>query len=558
MIKVLTIWFSIGLISSIAAQSFGDNFKIAYPKLVHQGKSFEVSIITSNELDNADQLDLYVIPKRGIKPEEIILRFEEEASELEFLSASSEGYLYDAVMCSIDLTQSVFENGGSFFQILMKFQSELIDYSEIEFYGEFRKNNRVVDYLHSSDNELISDYPNHHRIKINFYNSSLNERALLLKSGSEFSVRSDMIFENDLLFEFWINLNRNSFPFLEIKNKNTELVEYNLTSNDFQIVTAESEFNSELFVTPHFIPKNVWIHFSILFSFKNKQVEFYCDGMDLALFGIPDDIVPGDLIFSFINKNEGEILIDQVRVIDLNEPIISSFNSRTFSSFVSEKSETKLQLSFNETTLSDLAKINLITLSNGSIIPSDAPLFARAPELNIMVLSNFYELTWGGGDFANATKYIVEKAHGEEGFKEIYGIDSDNSNDKGFTFLSERKDNSEVIFFRVKQINKDGSIVYSSQVKIGQGELQEFRIGQNFPNPFNPSTQISVEVVEASEFEIVVYNLEGKEVAALFQGYLAQGEYHFTFDGSELPSGIYLYKISSPNFNQTKKMILAK
>ena len=56
----------------------------------------------------------------------------------------------------------------------------------------------------------------------------------------------------------------------------------------------------------------------------------------------------------------------------------------------------------------------------------------------------------------------------------------------------------------------------------------------------------------------MVYNLEGKEVAALFQGYLAQGEYHFTFDGSELPSGIYLYKISSPNFNQTKKMILAK
>ncbi|MEJ2196034.1 MAG: T9SS type A sorting domain-containing protein [Ignavibacteriaceae bacterium] len=91
------------------------------------------------------------------------------------------------------------------------------------------------------------------------------------------------------------------------------------------------------------------------------------------------------------------------------------------------------------------------------------------------------------------------------------------------------------------------------KVKIGQAEIQEFILGQNFPNPFNPSTLISVEVLEASEFEIVVYGLEGQEIEVLFKGYLTQGEYQFKFDGSDIPSGIYLYKISSPNFNQTKK-----
>jgi hypothetical protein len=558
MIKVLTIWFSIGLISSIAAQSFSDNFKLAYPNLVHQGRSFEVSIITSNELNNADKLDLYIIPKRGIKPEEFLLRYEKEVTEIEFFSASSEGYLYDAVMCSIDLTKAALENSGSFFQILMRFQSEITDYSEVEFYGEFRKNNRIVDYLHSSDNELLSDYPSHHRIKINFYTSNISEKALLLETGSEFSVQTEMNIQNDLLFEYWINLNQKGFPFLEIKNKNTELVEYRLTLNDFQIVTAESDFNSELFVTPHFVPNNVWLHFSVLFSFNNKHVEFYCDGKELALFGMPLSLSSSELVFSFTNEDVGEFKLDQLRLIDLNESIVNTFKSRTFSSFVSDKSKTKLQLSFNETALTDLMQIEYVSLSNGSIIPSDAPLFARAPELNIKVLSNFYELTWGGGDYASAAKYIIERAEGEKGFQEIYGIDSDNSDDKELTFLSERRDNSEVIYFRVKQINKDGSTVYSSQVKIGQAEIQEFIIGQNFPNPFNPSTQISVEVVEASEFEIVVYTLEGKEVAVLFQGNLAQGEYQFTFDGSELPSGIYLYKVSSPNFNQTKKMILAK
>ncbi|UCH66642.1 MAG: T9SS type A sorting domain-containing protein [Ignavibacterium sp.] len=558
MIKVLAILFSYGLISSVAAQSFSDNFKLAYPNLVHQGKSFEVSIITSNEFNNADKLDLYVIPKRGIKPDEFLLRFEKEVTEIEFSGASSEGYLYDAVMCSIDLTEAVLEESGSFFQILMRFQSELIDYSEIEFYGEFRENNRLVDYLYSSDIKLLSDYPNHHRIKLNFYTSSINEKALLLESGSEFTVQTDIDIQNDLLFEYWINLNQKGYPFLEIKNSNTDLVEYRLTLNDFQIATAESDFNSELFVTPHFVPSNVWLHFSALFLFNNKQVEFYCDGMELASFRMSPSLTSNELIFSFINGNVGEFQIDQLRVIDLNESITSTFNSKTFSSFVSEKSKTKFQLSFNETTLSDLGQIEFISINNGTITPSDAPVFSRAPELNIKILSNFYELTWGGGDYANAAKYIVERAEGESGFQEVYGIDSDDSGKKDLTFLSERKDDSEVIYFRVKQINKDGSVLYSSQVKIGQAEIQEFILGQNFPNPFNPSTQISVEVVESSEFQIVVYTLEGKEVEVLFEGYLAQGEYQFKFDGSELPSGIYLYKVSSPNFNQTKKMILAK
>ena len=558
MINVLSILISLGLISSVAAQSFGDNFKLAYPNLVHQGKSFEVSIITSNEFNKADKLDLYVIPKRGIKPEQFLLRFEDEVKEIEFSSASSEGYLYDAVMCSIDLTNSALRNNGSFFQVLMRFHGEAPDYSEIEFYGEFRKNNRIVDYLQSSENELLSDYPNHHRIKINFYNSNYNEKALLLKNDSEFSINTDIDIQNDLLFEFWINLNQTGSPFLEVKNKNTELVEYSLISNEFQIVTAKSDFSNELFVEPHFIPNNVWNHFSVLFSFSTKQVEFYCNGIDLAAFGISSIISSGDLIFSFSAKDESEIKIDQIRVIDLNEPIMSIFNSRTFSSFISEKSETKLQLSFNETSVSDLMNIGLITLNNADIIPSDAPIFARAPQLNVKILSNFYELTWNGGDYVNASKYIVEKAEGDKGFKEIYQIDPDNTREKDFTYLSERRENSEVIYFRVKQINTDGSAVYSSQVKIGQAEIQEFILGQNFPNPFNPSTQISVEVLEASEFEIVVYGLEGQEIEVLFKGYLTQGEYQFKFDGSDLPSGIYLYKISSPNFNQTKKMILAK
>ena len=558
MFKIFTIGISLVWFSIVTGQSFGDNFKLAYPDLVHQGKSFEVSIITSNEFEIADMLDLYIIPKSGIKPDAFYLQIDNQVMEIEYTSASTEGYLYDAVMFSIDLTQSAFENGSSFFQILMRFKSEFVDYSEIEFYGEFRKNNRLVDYLNSTSKQLMSDYPNHYRIKINFYKSRIREKALLLQPNSEFSIRTDLNIQNNMLFEYWINLTQNREPFLEIKNNSTNLVEYSLVTNEYQILTCESAFNNELSMTPHFMPDNGWNHISILFSFTESKIDFYCNEKKFSEFEMPSNLSANDLRFSFTNEGAANFQIDQLRVIDYNESITASFKNRTFSNFISDSSEVKVQFSFNETTLPDLLSQEFLFLDNVVLIASDAPIFERAPGLNIEVFNNYYELTWSGGDFENAKHYIVERSDGENAFVEIYNIDADNLKDKKFSFITDRGKNFEIIYYRVKQINKDGSVVYSSQVKIGQGELEEFIINQNFPNPFNPSTQISIEVLVDSNFEILVYSLEGKEVGVLHNGFLAKGKYQFKFDGSELPSGIYLYKVSSPNFSRTKKMILAK
>ncbi len=83
--------------------------------------------------------------------------------------------------------------------------------------------------------------------------------------------------------------------------------------------------------------------------------------------------------------------------------------------------------------------------------------------------------------------------------------------------------NNEIVFYRVKQINKDGSVVYSSQVKVGQGLSEPFIVEQNFPNPFNPKTSIEVELLEDNEVTIVIYNLEGREVTQLYKGFLIKG-----------------------------------
>jgi hypothetical protein len=559
MFRILTIWISLCWVSLIPAQAFGDNFKLAYPGLVHQGKSFGISLITSNEFENADQLDLYIIPQRGIKLDEVILQTENEIKKIEFYSASSDGYLYDAVMCTIDLTGFVPGEGSSFFQVLMKFNSEFVDYSEIEFYGEFRRDNRIVNYLMNSSAELASDYPNYYRVKIDFYNvTDIGEKALFLKPQSEFSILPKLNIENNMLIDFWIMLNQKASTFLEIKNKQTDLVEYRLATNEFQILTAESDFHTENIILPNFIPNDVWLHFSILFSFNEYKIKFYCNSRLFSEFKLPVSVTENEFIISFINSAEGSFLLDQLRILDYNEPIEAAFRGRHFSSFISENSEIKLQFTFNETTLADLIQSEFVQLNNAALVSSDVPIFSRAPELNLRILNNFYELTWSGGDYSNSDIYIVELAEGENGFVEVHSINAENIKEKKYTFLSERIDNSEIIYFRIKQINKDGSIVYSSQLKVGQGEQEEFIIGQNYPNPFNPTTQISIEVLQGSDYEIIVYNLEGKKISVLHEGFLAVGNYAFTFDGSDLPSGIYLFKAWSPNSSQTKKMILAK
>ncbi len=86
----------------------------------------------------------------------------------------------------------------------------------------------------------------------------------------------------------------------------------------------------------------------------------------------------------------------------------------------------------------------------------------------------------------------------------------------------------------------------------------EFKLNQNYPNPFNPTTQISYSVPEASHVTIEVFNVVGKRVATLINEEKQPGTYDVTFDGSNLASGIYLYRLQAGSYVSTRKLILAK
>ena len=87
---------------------------------------------------------------------------------------------------------------------------------------------------------------------------------------------------------------------------------------------------------------------------------------------------------------------------------------------------------------------------------------------------------------------------------------------------------------------------------------QQYTLSQNYPNPFNPSTQIQYALPEATQITLEVFNSVGQKVMDLVNGQQPAGYPTATFVASGLSSGVYLYKLTTPSFTETKKMLLIK
>ena len=111
---------------------------------------------------------------------------------------------------------------------------------------------------------------------------------------------------------------------------------------------------------------------------------------------------------------------------------------------------------------------------------------------------------------------------------------------KGFTILYRKY---EKVVTNIEEINDNPS---------------SFTLKQNYPNPFNSKTTITFIINQPAETRLVVYNYLGQKVVELMNAHLNQGEYEIIFDASDLPSGLYLYRLQSGDFEETHKMLLLK
>ena len=131
-------------------------------------------------------------------------------------------------------------------------------------------------------------------------------------------------------------------------------------------------------------------------------------------------------------------------------------------------------------------------------------------------------------------------------------IECTNNNDLGLILMINNKNwnGFQEIYKKVYDI-----ITYIAEIS---SKPLNFSLMQNYPNPFNPSTTIEFTLPKSEFVKVKVYDILGREVSTLVSMKLNQGKHTYTFDGKNLASGIYYYRIEAGNFIQTRKMIYLK
>ena len=112
---------------------------------------------------------------------------------------------------------------------------------------------------------------------------------------------------------------------------------------------------------------------------------------------------------------------------------------------------------------------------------------------------------------------------------------------------------------------------YSEWIVIGQAieqpvgiddklssQIENYNLFQNFPNPFNPLTNISYSLPHSGNIRLIIYNLLGEEIAHLVEGRQSAGYHSISWNASNVASGIYFYRLQAGDFVQTRKMVLLK
>lgn len=168
-------------------------------------------------------------------------------------------------------------------------------------------------------------------------------------------------------------------------------------------------------------------------------------------------------------------------------------------------------------------------------------------------------LTWITGTEKNNYGFEIQKkaASGSYvtiGFVKGQGTTTQRS-DYSFT---DKNPEAGKYFYRLKQVDFDGQFSYSNEVEIDVKPVYSFSLDQNYPNPFNPTTTISYTLPEKSMAKLIVLNAIGEEVAVLLNQEQEAGYHKINFNGLNLTSGVYFYKLVAKEFTSVKKLILMK
>ncbi len=170
------------------------------------------------------------------------------------------------------------------------------------------------------------------------------------------------------------------------------------------------------------------------------------------------------------------------------------------------------------------------------------------------------ELIWQTATEKNNLGFEVQRSTDGKNFTKIAFVQGHGTTTKpSFYNYSDNAGSANVYFYRLKQIDLNGTYEYSKTVETNASLPTQFSLEQNYPNPFNPSTTIKFTVAKSGISTLKIYNALGQEVATLFNSQTDAGQvYSVNFNASNLASGIYFYQLKQGSQIQTQKMLLMK
>jgi len=192
---------------------------------------------------------------------------------------------------------------------------------------------------------------------------------------------------------------------------------------------------------------------------------------------------------------------------------------------------------------------------------NDNPLPVEMTYFTNTVKDNTVNLQWQTAIEINNSGFQIERSTSDNNnwttvsFVRGFG---NKSNPTSYQFTDKNLQKG-IYKYRLKQVDYNSNYEYfnlNSNVTIAAPK--NYTISQNFPNPFNPVTNITYNLPVDGKVSIKVYDISGREISTLADGNMTAGYHTVSFDASNLPSGVYFYKISADNFKDTKKMTLIK
>ena len=179
-------------------------------------------------------------------------------------------------------------------------------------------------------------------------------------------------------------------------------------------------------------------------------------------------------------------------------------------------------------------------------------------------------LSWKVSNPKNLNKFKLECKKSSEGafvkVDDILFSDYLKKETKGeetiysFSYKDTKNENG-VYFYRLTLTDARDAALSNEELKLGISDIPDFKLHQNTPNPFNPSTLISYELKSPSSVKLTVFTMTGQLVAKLRDEQQTAGNYTVEFNAMnypELSTGIYFYKLETQYSQDIKKMILAK